>query len=99
MYFVIFATDKGDHQEVRAAERPRHRAYLQDPGHTVKVRAAGPTLAADGETMNGSMLVLEAEEMAAVEAFAAGDPYNQAGLFESVVIRPFNWVIGKPDGA
>jgi hypothetical protein len=29
---------------------------------------------------------------AAAEAFAAADPYAKAGLFESVVIRPFRTV-------
>ena len=99
MYFVIFATDKADHQEVRAAERPRHRQYIHDPGLPVRVCASGPTLAPDGETMNGSLLVVEADELTAVEAFATNDPFNQAGLFESVVIRPFNWITGRPDDA
>jgi len=97
MYFAIFATDRPDHAEVRASERPRHRQYLGDPGLPVRVRVAGPTLATDNETMNGSLLIVEAEDFTAVEAFVADDPYSQAGLFETVVIRPFHWVLGQPD--
>jgi uncharacterized protein YciI len=41
--------------------------------------------------MNGSLFIIEAEDMAAAEAFVADDPYSQAGLFETVVIRPFHW--------
>jgi uncharacterized protein YciI len=97
MYFVIFVTDRPDHEEVRASERPRHRQYLRDPGLPVRVRVAGPTLAADSETMNGSLFIIDAEDMAAAEAFVADDPYNQAGLFETIVIRPFHWDVGRPD--
>ncbi len=97
MYFAIFCTDLPGHEEVRIAERPRHREYLRDTELPVQVRAAGPTLAADGETMNGSLIIVEAENLAAAEAFSTTDPYSQAGLFESVVIRPFNWVMGRPD--
>ena len=85
------------HEEVRTAERPRHREYLRDTELPVQVRVAGPTLAADGETMNGSLIIVEAEDLAAAEAFSTNDPYSQAGLFETVVIRPFNWVMGRPD--
>jgi uncharacterized protein YciI len=97
MYFVIFATDRSGQEEARASERPRHHQYLRDPGLPVRVRVAGPTLAADSETMNGSLLIVEAEDLAAVEAFVADDPYSQAGLFETVVIRPFHWGLGQPD--
>jgi uncharacterized protein YciI len=45
----------------------------------------------------GSMLVVEAADRAEAEAFAAADPYAKAGLFESVVIRPFRAVF--KDGA
>ncbi len=97
MYFVIFATDKPGHEEVRAAERPRHLEYIRDPELPVRVRVGGPTLAPDTEAMNGSLLIVEAEDITAVEAFVADDPYCQAGLFETVVIRPFHWGLGQPN--
>jgi uncharacterized protein YciI len=49
--------------------------------------------------VNGSLFIIEAEDIAAAEAFVADDPYNQAGLFETVVIRPFHWEVGLPDEA
>ena len=51
----------------------------------------------DGAGMTGSLLIVEAADLAAAHAFAAGDPYAKAGLFESVAIRPWKWVIGNPD--
>ena len=46
----------------------------------------------DGEAMIGSVLIIEAADRAEAEAFAAGDPYAKAGLFESVTIKPFKKV-------
>jgi hypothetical protein len=97
MYIVIFATDRPDHGEVRAAERPRHHKYIHDPGLPVRLQVAGPTLDPDSKSINGSLFIIEADGMAAAEAFVADDPYNQAGLFETVVMRPFHWEVGRPD--
>ena len=44
--------------------------------------------------MCGSLVILEVEDLAAAEAWAAGDPYANAGLFSSVEIRPWKKVIG-----
>ena len=99
MHFVIFITDRPDHEKVRDSERPRHHAYIHDPGLPVRLQVAGPTLDSDSETVNGSLFIIEAEDMAAAEAFVADDPYNQAGLFEKVVIRPFHWEVGRLDEA
>ncbi len=97
MYFVIFATDRPDHEKVRTGERPRHHQYIHDPTLPVRPRVAGATLDPDSETMNGSLFIIEAEDVAAAEAFIAEDPYNQAGLFETIIIRPFHWDVGRPD--
>ena len=39
--------------------------------------------------MIGSMVILEAADRAAAEAWAANDPYKKAGLFTSVEITPW----------
>jgi hypothetical protein len=48
-------------------------------------------LDADGNP-NGSLLVVDVADRAAAEALAAGDPYAEAGLFDSVTIRAFRQV-------
>ena len=40
------------------------------------------------------MLVVEADDITAVRAFAAADPYALAGLFASVEIRPWRLAVG-----
>jgi len=97
MHFVILATDRPNHEKVRDGEQPRNHAYIHDPGLPVRVQVTGRTLDPDKETTNGSLFIIEAEDMAAAEAFVADSPYNQAGLFETVVIRPFHWRVGRPD--
>ena len=99
MYYAIFATDRPDSTDLRLRTRPQHRAYLRDlTAHPeVSVIHGGPTLAEDGETMNGSMLIVEAPSLAAAETFAADDPYRQAELSAACEVRPWAWTLGRPD--
>ena len=87
--FVLSCIDRADSLERRMATRKAHLAYVA--AHGPMVRLAGPYLDDDG-AMAGSMFVLEAPDRAAVEAFAASDPYRLADLFERVDIRA--WRIG-----
>jgi len=96
MYFSVYALDRAGAGDIRARNRDAHRARLKDHDHPVKVMMAGPLLADDGKTMIGSLLVFEAADKAAVEAFLAGDPYEISGLFERTEVRPFAWSIGAP---
>jgi uncharacterized protein YciI len=96
-FFAIFATDKPDHEPVRSEIRPWHREYLREPHpHRVVVRLGGPTLSSCEGTMNGTLLVVEADSLSEAEAFFADDPYARAGLFERVEIRPWSWGLGNP---
>ncbi len=54
---------------------------------------AGPFLSEDGERPVGSLLIMEYDDLDQARAFAEGDPYARAGLFESVTIRPFRKVL------
>jgi uncharacterized protein YciI len=58
------------------------------------VRMAGPLLADDGETMVGSIFLVQAESLAAAKALSSQDPYALAGVFERVDIRETRWSIG-----
>ena len=98
MYFVIFGTDKPGVLATREATRPKHRVHLQEHKRKVKLHHGGPTLAEDGKSMNGTLLVVEADSIEEVRAFVADDPYTKAGIFEKVEIRPWNWTTGVPDG-
>lgn len=89
MPYVLICRDKPRHLETRKATRDAHLAYIDATG---VVTQAGPILE-DGE-MAGSILVLDVASRAEAEAWAAGDPYAAAGLFESVEILNWKRVIG-----
>jgi uncharacterized protein YciI len=89
MLFAITCTDKPGGLDIRRATRPAHLDHLT--AHERDLVLVGPLLDAAGQPC-GSLLVIEAADRAAAEAFAAADPYAKAGLFESVVIRPFRTV-------
>ena len=96
MLFALICTDKPDGLAIRLENRPEHVAYLKSLGDTLAF--AGPFLKEDGKTMCGSLVVIEAPSMHAAKAIAAADPFAKAGLFETVEIRPWLWVLGKPEG-
>lgn len=93
MLFVLTCIDKPGSSAVRAEARPRHLAYVEE--HRTMVRLAGPFVSPDGSSMTGSLLIIEADDRAAVEAFSAADPYVLAGLFASVDIRPWRCTVGS----
>ena len=89
MLFALICTDKPGSLAIRQAARPTHLDYLR--AREAALHFAGPMLDAEGNPC-GSLLVIEAADRAGAEAFAAGDPYAQEGLFESTVIRPIRQV-------
>ncbi len=91
MQFSIVCLDKPDHGHLRAENRPAHIDYLN--ANLEHMLPAGPFLSEDGERPVGSLLILEFDDPDRARAFADGDPYAKAGLFESVTIRPFRKVL------
>jgi uncharacterized protein YciI len=89
--FVLTCIDKPNALEVRLAARDAHLDYVRGSG---LVKVGGPFLDADGG-MAGSMLIIEAPDLAAAQAFSAADPYAKAGLFASVDVRPFKLTLGS----
>ncbi len=83
--FVLTCIDKPNALEARLGAREAHLAYVRAAG---VVKLAGPFLDEAGG-MTGSLLIIEAEDLAQAQAFSAADPYAAAGVFQSVDIRPF----------
>jgi uncharacterized protein YciI len=96
MLFALICTDKTGHVDLRMKVRPDHLGYLKELGDAVK--AAGP-FTDDAGTPTGSLVIIEAADRAAAEVMAARDPYALAGLFQSVEIRPWKWLIKNPESA
>jgi uncharacterized protein len=93
MLFVLICKDKpGEGLTRRLATRPAHLAYLQSLGDTI--RCGGAMLSADASEPRGSLLIVEADNLDAAKAIAAGDPYAAAQVFESVEIMPWRQAVG-----
>lgn len=90
MRFALITKDKPGALQLRMDNRAAHLAYIEETG---VVEMAGPFLDEDGQ-MCGSLIVLEVANIAAAQAWAAGDPYAKAGLFEEVILNEWKKVIG-----
>ena len=90
MAYALICRDKPGALDIRKANREAHLAYAKETG---LVRFGGPMLDESG-AMIGSLVVLDAADRDAAEAFAAQDPYAKAGLFESVEIVAMKVVFG-----
>ena len=94
MLFALICTDKPQSLDLRMSVRPDHLNYLDGLGAALK--AAGPFTDDDGKS-TGSLVIIEAADMAAARAMAENDPYAKAGLFAHVEIRPWKWLIKNPE--
>jgi uncharacterized protein YciI len=93
MLYALFCKDKpGEGLALRMQTRPAHLAYLESLG--VRVKFAGGLLDDAESSPVGSLIVIEAASLDEARALAASDPYAKAGVFESVEIRPWKFVLG-----
>jgi uncharacterized protein len=94
MLFALLCTDKPNSLELRQQSRPDHLKFLDGLGSSLK--AAGP-FTDDAGNPTGSLVIIEAKDRAEISAIAARDPYALAGLFASVDIKPWKWLIKNPE--
>ena len=93
MLYYIHGVDKPDSIDIRKGAREQHLEYIKD----YKLFIGGPTLADDHTTMTGSVIIVDLENDEALANFLENDPYNKAGLFESVTTSPWKRVIYDPE--
>jgi uncharacterized protein len=72
MLYAIYCKDKPGHLQTRLDNRSAHVEYLKrfEAQHV----CIGPLLSDDGQSMIGSLLVLDFADRQAAETFAADDP-------------------------
>jgi uncharacterized protein YciI len=82
----------------RRAARAEHLEYMIQ--NRDRVVFGGPVDAApsQGPTQGvGSVYVLDLPDLAAAWDFLAAEPYYRAGLFESVIVRPFRQMVPETE--
>lgn len=80
--FALVGRDGPGAPALRAAHRPAHLAHLRPLAAAGRIRFAGPLLDAAGAPC-GSLVVFEADDLAAARSLAARDPYVVHGVFGS----------------
>jgi uncharacterized protein len=78
MHYIIHCLDRPGAAHLRVARTDAHKAYVA--AATIWTVISGPLLADDNQTMIGSCFLVEAETLADVKAFNAGDPFRTADL-------------------
>ncbi|MAJ14108.1 MAG: hypothetical protein CMN44_03930 [SAR116 cluster bacterium] len=88
MIWIIVCKDKADALPRRMAVIEEHRKYLST--NPIKTMVSGPLTDLDGETMNGSFFMVEADEISEIHKFQENDPLFHAEVWEDIIISPFN---------
>lgn len=94
MWYAITARDVADSLERRRTARPAHLARLEVLQTAGRLKLAGPFPAVDAEDpgsagFSGSLIIAAFDDLAAARAWADADPYQAAGVYASVDVRPF----------
>lgn len=98
MWYVIFAQDNPNSLALRQSARPAHLGRLQALAAEGRLLAAGPNPAIDAEDpaeagFTGSTVIAEFSSLDAAKAWADADPYVAAGVYASVIVKPFKKVL------
>ncbi|MCJ8298968.1 MAG: YciI family protein [Pseudomonadales bacterium] len=98
MLYAFICQDQPDSLQQRLQARPEHLARLQSLKGQGRLIIAGPHPAIDSEDpgqagFSGSLIVAEFESLAAAEQWAKEDPYQIAGVYKKVLVKPFKKVL------
>ncbi|HSC85205.1 MAG TPA: YciI family protein [Pseudomonas sp.] len=98
MLYAIIATDTEGSLEKRLANRPAHLARLEQLKSEGRLVLAGPHPAVDSNDpgpagFSGSLIVAEFESLGAAQSWAEADPFRSAGVYASVLVKPFKLVL------
>jgi len=98
MLYAIISQDVVNSLEKRLAARPAHLERLQQLKQQGRLILAGPHPAMDSEDpgeagFSGSLVVAEFNSLVDAQTWADADAYMEAGVYESVNVKPFKKVL------
>ncbi|MBE0483813.1 MAG: YciI family protein [Bacterioplanes sp.] len=98
MWYAIISQDVDNSLTQRLAARPAHLARLQTLQEEGRLLLAGPHPAVDSNDpgdagFTGSLVVAEFASLNDAENWAKQDPYIDAGVYASVMVKPFKKVL------
>ena len=94
MLYVIMCEDTPNSLERRLNTKPAHLARLIELQNQGRLILAGPHPSIDSVDpgpagFSGSLIVAEFDDLAAAKTWAEADPFVIAGVYASVVVKPF----------
>ncbi|MBA5762623.1 YciI family protein [Vibrio sp. 404] len=97
MWYVIFSQDVENSLEKRLKVRAEHLARLQTLQDEGRLLTAGPMPAIDSENpadagFTGSTVIAQFDSLQDAQGWADADPYIEAGVYQSVIVKPFKKV-------
>ena len=98
MWYAIISQDVKESLPRRLAARDAHLARLKALTNEGRVLVAGPHPAIDANDpgdagFTGSLVIVDFPSLVEARAWADQDPYIEAGVYESVVVKPFKLVL------
>lgn len=98
MWYAIISQDVENSLTKRLAARPAHLDRLHALQAEGRLLLAGPHPAIDSNDpgdagFSGSLVVAEFASLAEAENWAQQDPYVGAGVYASVMVKPFKKVL------
>lgn len=98
MWYAVISEDHDHSLEKRLAARPQHVARLKALCDEGRLLVAGPHPAVDSPDpgpagFTGSLVVVEFDSLSDAQAWAEEDPYVDAGVYQTVTVKPFNRVL------
>lgn len=98
MWYMISSQDIENSLEKRLSVRTDHLARLQLLADEGKLLIAGPHPAIDSENpgeagFTGSLVVADFPSLEDAQCWADADPYIAAGVYESVIVKPYKLVL------
>lgn len=98
MWYAIISEDVENSLELRAKMRAAHLDRLNGLVNEGRVLLAGPHPAIDSEDpgpagFSGSLVVVDFPSLEDAKIWANEDPYNAAGVYANVIVKPFKRVL------
>ncbi len=98
MYYAIMSEDVPNSLALRKQARPAHLARLEALKAEGRLLVAGPHPAIDTEDpddsgFTGSLVIAEFDSLESAQAWADADPYVEAGVYQSVTVKPYKVVL------
>ncbi len=93
MQFFFYCRDKAGAGPTRRALLKDHWAFMHP--YIDAMIARGPTMSADGKAVTGSMHIVDLPDAQAARVFAHDDPLANGGVFEDIMVRRFDNVLGR----